>query len=72
MTVPHEWIRYKKVRIRVAYGLNRVFTGWCSKFKLGVVVGANEHVSVVRAATTIVDAKGIIYWNVAARRSAEM
>jgi hypothetical protein len=72
LTVPHEWIGDKKVRIRVAYRFNRVFTRWCSKFELGIVVGANEHVSVIRATTTVVDGKRVIYRNVAARRSAEI
>lgn len=60
------------MRIRVAYGFNRVFTRWCSKFELGVVVRANEHVSIIRATTTVVYGKRVIYWNVAARRSAEI
>lgn len=60
------------MRIRVANGFNRVFTRWCSKFELSVVVGANEHMSVIRATTTVVDGKRVVYRNVAARRSAEI
>lgn len=36
--------REKKVRIRVAYG-------WCSELEFVVVVGENEHVTVIRAST---------------------
>lgn len=70
LTMPHEWIVKKNVMVRVAYAVNWVSPGGRSELELAVV-GAHEHVSIIRASAAVVDAERVVNWDVSAGGSAE-
>jgi len=69
LTVPHEWISDQNVRISIANIVNGVSPRRGSDFELSRV-RAHQNVSVVRASTTIVNAKRVFNRNVTTRSSA--
>lgn len=70
LTIPHIWIGYKDVRIRVSNGANRVFTGRCTKLEL-VGVGTAKHVPVIMAAAAIINPERVVYRDITTSCSAK-
>lgn len=60
--VPHEWVDQQDVRISVAYVANWVSAGGGPELQIAGV-RANEEVTVIRAATSVVDAERVVYRN---------
>jgi hypothetical protein len=67
---PHGRVRHDEVRVGVVRAGHRVRAGRGAEAERGVV-GAGEHVPVVRAAAPVVDAQRVADWDVAAAFAAE-
>lgn len=70
LTVPHERIDDKDVRICVAYAVNWISSRRCSELEFSQL-GAIQNMSVVRAAAAVIDAERIRDRDIATRGSAD-